>query len=59
MRRYDGVAIYTTTNAIVLTKRNPKFSLKTKSREEATIDLARVNKKQALALGTLLIQAAR
>lgn len=61
--KYDGIAMTNVELRIFLNQLDEAFSsfsnMKTRNREESTIVIARITKKQALALGTLLIQNSR
>lgn len=57
--KFDGVAIINVSNVhgrfIQLVKRNPKFSKRTAHQEERFVVIATITKKQASALGNMLI----
>lgn len=59
-KRFDGIApVVVTENGetyIELMKRNPKFNLRTRHREEPLVLVARITRKQATACGMLLIR---
>ena len=59
--KFDGVAptVVTDRNGtyIEILKRNPKFNKRTAHKEERLVTIARISKKQANALGNLLIIA--